>query len=245
MIARLKLLACFTRRVSLAPPTKMQPRCVHRLHSNPAHATHRDRALVLLASGIVSVAAYNEYSASLRSPPHALECAPSALDPVPVVDQVIQAPFAPPPTASFLKRCRDTTVMVVRCTVVSIILFPASLFFVLNRISNGYLISEQSVARVLTWSLQFLGPAAIKFGQWASSRDDLFPPVITKQLARLQSHNEPHAFEHTLSETNNMLNAFRSLNPGNTAVRFEDIEAVPLGSGSIAQVCQHCQAILD
>jgi hypothetical protein len=238
MAARLKPLACFSGRILRTSPTKQQLRCLHWLHSHAAHATHKGRALVVVASGIVSVAAYNEYSGSLCSPKDAFECAPSAPpSPVPVLDQVNRAPFHPPPAASFLKRCMDTTVMVVRCTVVSVILFPASLLFVLNRISNGYIVSELSVARVLTSSLQYLGPAAIKFGQWASSRDDLFPPVVTRELARLQSHIEPHALDHTLSETNNMLKAFRCLNPGNAALRLEDIDAVPIGSGSIAQVC--------
>ncbi len=119
---------------------------------------------------------------------------------------------------------------------VSIVLFPSSILFVINRISNGHIVCELSVARVLTTSLQLLGPAAIKFGQWASSRDDLFPPVLTRELGRLQSNTEPHAFEHTLSEIEAMLQKFRSVDPCNANVRLEDIAVLPIGSGSIAQV---------
>jgi len=97
-------------------------------------------------------------------------------------------------------------------------------------------VCELSVARVLTSSLQFLGPAAIKFGQWASSRDDVFPPVVTQELGRLQSNAEPHALDHTLKEIEDMLRAFRSLAPSNAHVRLEDIDTTPIGSGSIAQV---------
>jgi predicted unusual protein kinase regulating ubiquinone biosynthesis (AarF/ABC1/UbiB family) len=120
--------------------------------------------------------------------------------------------------------------------VVYVTLLPASLLFVLNRLSNGYIVGELYVARVMTSSLQLLGPAAIKFGQWASSREDLFSPIVTRELGRLQSNAEPHPLEHTLQEANKMLEQFRKCNPSQAAVRFEDIRAVPIGSGSIAQV---------
>ena len=119
---------------------------------------------------------------------------------------------------------------------VSIVLFPASLLFIINRLTKGYIVGELSVARVLTSSLQLLGPAAIKFGQWASSRDDLFPPVLTGELGRLQSNTEPHAFEHTLTEIEAMLRKFRSVDPRYANVRLEDVSFAPIGSGSIAQV---------
>ncbi len=123
-----------------------------------------------------------------------------------------------------------------RCAVVYVTLLPASVLFVLNRLSNGYIVGELYVARVMTSSLQLLGPAAIKFGQWASSREDLFSPIVTKELGRLQSNAEPHPLEHTLQEANKMLDQFRKFNPSQAAVRLEDIHAVPIGSGSIAQV---------
>ena len=136
----------------------------------------------------------------------------------------------------FLLAPRLSSLQVLRCSVVSIVLLPATLLFILNRISNGLIVCELSVARVLTSSLQFLGPAAIKFGQWASSRDDLFPPVVTMELGRLQSNAEPHALEHTLAEIEGLLRVYRSLAPGNANVRLEDIDPLPIGSGSIAQV---------
>ncbi len=119
---------------------------------------------------------------------------------------------------------------------VYVTLLPASVLFVLNRLSNGYIVGELYVARVMTSSLQLLGPAAIKFGQWASSREDLFSPIVTRELGRLQSNAEPHPLEHTLEEASKMLEQFRKFNPSQAAVRLENIHSVPIGSGSIAQV---------
>ena len=56
------------------------------------------------------------------------------------------------------------------------------------------------------------------------------------ELGRLQSNAEPHALEHTLAEIEGLLRVYRSLAPGNANVRLEDIDPVPIGSGSIAQV---------
>jgi predicted unusual protein kinase regulating ubiquinone biosynthesis (AarF/ABC1/UbiB family) len=117
-----------------------------------------------------------------------------------------------------------------------IFLSPAFCLFLLNRISNGRIVSELVVARIFTSSLQFLGPAAIKFGQWASSRDDLFPPVFTLELSRLQSSAASHPLQHTLHEMQEMLQTYRSLSLSNTGVRLEDVSPAPIGSGSIAQV---------
>ena len=46
----------------------------------------------------------------------------------------------------------------------------------------------------------------------------------------------PLLLEHTLQEANKMLEQFRKFNPSQAAVKLEDIHAVPIGSGSIAQV---------
>ena len=262
MSARLQLPASFAGRMSRSLPTMQQLRFVHRLHS-PAWSIpgprHR-RLLLLLASGVTSFAAYSSLR-SLRSGP---ECAPSGLSSPAVattVEQMNQTSISSTYAGGLMKRCTHFVIVVwlfllaspqtsspctlasahsslqiFRCTCVSIVLFPATLLFLLNRISNGHIVCELSVARVLTSSLQFLGPAAIKFGQWASSRDDVFPPVVTQELGRLQSNAEPHALDHTLKEIEDMLRAFRSLAPSNADVRLEDIDTTPIGSGSIAQV---------
>ena len=215
--------------------------------------------ILAVSAGVTSFAAFGSSRSSHLSP----DCAPSA--PLPsalstAVDHANHAVLDSAGAGGFLHRFFHATTMVymhirlshyvncrtplhlsffpqvIRCAVVSIVLFPASLLFILNRISNGYIVCELSVARVLTSSLQLLGPAAIKFGQWASSRDDLFPPVVTRELGRLQSNADPHALEHTLSEIEALLQHFRRVDPKHANVRLEDIHASPIGSGSIAQV---------
>jgi hypothetical protein len=235
MRSRLKLFASFAGRVASMPPKKLQPQCVRGMHSHAWSATPHRRAMVFLASGIVSFAAYGSFRNSQDAP----EIEPAAPSPPPIsttLDQANLALFHPTPARGYLERCRHAMIMAVRCAVVSVVLWPAAVLFILNRVSNGYIVRELSVARVLASSLQLLGPAAIKFGQWASSRDDLFPPVVTAELGRLQSNIEPHSLEHTLIETDKMLKAYQSLNPNNAAVTLEDIHPVPIGSGSIAQV---------
>ncbi len=235
MRSRLKLVACFAGRVASMPPRNLQAQCLRGLHSNTWSAAPHRRAIVFLASGIVSFAAYSSFRHSQDAP----EIEPAGPSPPPLstmLDQANLASFHPAPARSYLERCRHAVIMAVRCAVVSVVLWPAAFLFILNRVSNGYIVCELSVARVLASSLQLLGPAAIKFGQWASSRDDIFPPVVTAELGRLQSNIEPHTLEHTLTETDKMLKAYQRLNPNNAAVALEDIHPEPIGSGSIAQV---------
>lgn len=46
-------------------------------------------------------------------------------------------------------------------------------------------------------ALEIAGPAFIKWGQWASSRPDLFPGDINKILSKLHSSAPSHSFEDT------------------------------------------------
>ncbi|XP_076166273.1 putative aarF domain-containing protein kinase 2, partial [Ptiloglossa arizonensis] len=78
--------------------------------------------------------------------------------------------------------------------------------------------------------IEFLGPIFIKFGQWASTRKDLFPEDICRTLSQLQRIASPHSW----SYTKRLLKSTYGTNWKNIFVKFED--KVPIGSGCCAQV---------
>lgn len=82
---------------------------------------------------------------------------------------------------------------------------------------------------LLYQTLRLAGPAFIKWGQWAATRADLFPPDMCAKLARLQADAPAHGFAYTKREVES---AF--------GVRLEDLfetfEVLPVASGSIAQI---------
>lgn len=46
-------------------------------------------------------------------------------------------------------------------------------------------------------TLELAGPAFMKWGQWASTRADIFPPDMCNELARLQSSAPAHPYRRT------------------------------------------------
>lgn len=78
--------------------------------------------------------------------------------------------------------------------------------------------------------MEFLGPIFIKFGQWASTRKDLFPQDICHTLSELQRTVSSHSWIYTKQ----LLKATYGPNWRKIFVKFED--QVPLGSGCCAQV---------
>lgn len=110
-----------------------------------------------------------------------------------------------------------------------------------------------------------LGPAFIKWGQWASTRPDIFPADICDELSRL--HMQVCKFflwkifsrfwsnifvvtrfgwiwqapRHSYAETRKIMQkAFRVP----IEVLFDEFEKDPVASGSIAQVCNGCYRTL-
>ncbi|XP_077280544.1 putative aarF domain-containing protein kinase 2 [Temnothorax americanus] len=78
--------------------------------------------------------------------------------------------------------------------------------------------------------IEFLGPIFVKFGQWVSTRRDIFPRDICDTLSQLQRNATPHSWldtERLLEETYGP--SWRDL-----FVRFDD--EGPIGSGCCAQV---------
>lgn len=94
-------------------------------------------------------------------------------------------------------------------------------------ISPGYKLSWYKLIRSLC---QFAGPSFIKLGQWASARNDLFPPEFCQVLSTLHSGVKPHSWEYSQQ----VLCDLFDINDLNDI--FDEFDTQPLGCGSIAQV---------
>ena len=78
---------------------------------------------------------------------------------------------------------------------------------------------------LLVWTIQACGPVYVKLGQWASTRRDLFHPLICNYLSKLQRDANIHPWDHT----NSILEKYEINN-------FEQFNTTPIGSGCCAQV---------
>lgn len=81
----------------------------------------------------------------------------------------------------------------------------------------------------ITNAIEELGVIFIKFGQALSTRKDLLPDDISKELTRLQDNCKPFANEKALQIIKTSLKQ-------DTSEVFDDISANPIASASIAQV---------
>jgi predicted unusual protein kinase regulating ubiquinone biosynthesis (AarF/ABC1/UbiB family) len=82
---------------------------------------------------------------------------------------------------------------------------------------------------LLVNTLEAAGPAFIKWGQWAATRHDLFPPDACAALERLHASAPAHPYKHTRAA---ILRAFGT-EPEDL---FDFLDPRPLASGSIGQV---------
>ena len=82
---------------------------------------------------------------------------------------------------------------------------------------------------LLASTLAAAGPAFIKWGQWAATRGDLFPPHVTRALRRLQSDAPRHAAAASVA-------AVEAAFGGPLSTVFETFDLEPVASGSVAQV---------
>ncbi len=82
---------------------------------------------------------------------------------------------------------------------------------------------------VVQWTLEHAGPAFIKWGQWASTRPDLFPEDLCLRLEQLQSAAPAHPAAQTVTAVERAFNSPISQ-------LFEHFEMQPVASGSVAQI---------
>ncbi len=88
---------------------------------------------------------------------------------------------------------------------------------------------ESSFPHRLRLALQDLGPLYIKLGQLISSRPDIFPPHLVKEMERLRDDVDPIPFEEIKEVLENSLGK-------KITECFRQVEEQPIASASIAQV---------
>ena len=84
----------------------------------------------------------------------------------------------------------------------------------------------------VTQCLAHSGAAFIKWGQWTSTRNDMFPDVFCQALSQLHNEAPAHDWKRSQSELEQAL----QLAPNTLPLVFDVIDPQPLASGSIAQV---------
>ena len=82
----------------------------------------------------------------------------------------------------------------------------------------------------ICWALEVLGPAFIKLAQWASSRPDLYPPVVIDKLSKFQDDVRIKYSSQVVDKT--LSDAFGANWKERLSVDMDN----PIGSGCIAQV---------
>jgi len=82
---------------------------------------------------------------------------------------------------------------------------------------------------LLRRTLEAGGPAFIKWGQWAATRHDLFPPDMCSELEHLHTQAPAHKFHHTQRAIEAAFGMPHS-------ELFDSIEERPVASGSIGQI---------
>lgn len=90
-------------------------------------------------------------------------------------------------------------------------------------------IGREQWMHLLRWTLEQAGPAFIKWGQWASTRPDMFPKDVCNSLESLQSSAPSHPGHFSRAA----VEAAFGKKLGDVFSYWED---VPIASGSIAQI---------
>jgi ABC1 atypical kinase-like domain len=91
---------------------------------------------------------------------------------------------------------------------------------------------EQVWYRWLATSIGSCGPAWIKWGQWSSTRNDMFPEALCDHLATLHAAAPAHSWSYSKSSVEDSL----GLRKDTLEHVFDQFDEQPLASGSIAQV---------
>lgn len=99
----------------------------------------------------------------------------------------------------------------------------------LSPIVFGLGLGQQFWIWQLRTTLEWCGPAFIKWGQWAATRKDLFPPMLCSELEKLQTSAPQHSF----ASTDRAIQSAFDMSISDLFVEFDE---TPLASGSIGQV---------
>lgn len=76
------------------------------------------------------------------------------------------------------------------------------------------------------------GAAWIKWGQWSSTRNDMFPEALCRELSMLHADAPAHNFRYSREQVESSL----GLAPDSLECVFDSFDTAPIASGSIAQV---------
>lgn len=138
----------------------------------------------------------------------------------PILGQREEASLVDEPPPSLLK-------LILRAIVLLIYFLPVLLGIPLALLCEPF--RERIFYRLITDSLARAGTAFIKWGQWSSTRPDMFPEKLCAALSRLHSQAPTHSYQYTRQEVEKAM-----LKPLSDS--FDFFEKKPIASGSIAQV---------
>ncbi|XP_043676956.1 uncharacterized aarF domain-containing protein kinase 2-like [Vespula pensylvanica] len=125
----------------------------------------------------------------------------------------------------FFSGIAEAILIIARLVVIMFAAIILATAFLMIRLTNS-----QVFPGILRRVIIFLGPTFIKFGQWMSTRKDLFPENVCNSLTHLQRNASCHSWLYT----KNLLKATYGPNWRDVFVKFED--EIPIGSGCCAQV---------
>lgn len=120
--------------------------------------------------------------------------------------------------------------LIIRATQLLINFTPATLSCVLASCSPVF--REKIWFNVLGKCLAKSGPAFIKWGQWASTRSDMFPEALCEELSKLHADAPVHSWQATRTAVEKSL----CIPHGSLFKVFDKFDPNPIASGSIAQI---------
>ncbi|KYQ47259.1 putative aarF domain-containing protein kinase 2 [Trachymyrmex zeteki] len=125
----------------------------------------------------------------------------------------------------FLVDAQEMILVLARIAIVSTVITILLVAYLITRLTHASLFPI-----ILRKGIEFLGPIFVKFGQWVSTRWDVFPRDVCDTLSQLQRNVTPHSWLYT----ERLLEATYGLSWRNLFVKFDGKE--PIGSGCCAQV---------
>ncbi|KYM83507.1 putative aarF domain-containing protein kinase 2 [Atta colombica] len=125
----------------------------------------------------------------------------------------------------FLVDAQEMILVLARIAIISTVITILLITYLITRLTYANLFPI-----ILQKGIEFLGPIFVKFGQWISTRWDVFPRDICDTLSQLQRNATPHSWLYT----EHLLEATYGPSWQNLFVKFDGKE--PIGSGCCAQV---------